>query len=87
MSFAFLGADSEKSAGCDRKIHLFPPQKSSSLTASVMERELAVVRAIQEGKSIKAIAQELNIRESDVRSHLRSVVKKIKDRNRGRVAT
>jgi len=52
-----------------------------------MERELAVVRAIHEGKSNKAIAQELNIRESDVRSHLRSIVRKIKDRNRGRVAT
>lgn len=60
----------------------FPPLRSGSLTASFLDRELAVVRAIQKGKSNKAIAQELNIRESDVRFLLRNIVKKIKDRNR-----
>jgi DNA-binding NarL/FixJ family response regulator len=52
----------------------------------VTARELEVVRAIQEGKSNKVIAFELNMRESTVKVHVRNLMKKLKARNRTDVA-
>ena len=59
-----------------------PRLKSDADAASVLDREVAVFRAVQGGKSNKEIAQELNIGERAVRFHLRNIVKKIKDRSR-----
>jgi DNA-binding NarL/FixJ family response regulator len=56
-----------------------PPQpKSGAITA----RELAVVRAIQQGKPNKVIAYELNMCESTVKVHVRNIMKKLNAKNR-----
>jgi DNA-binding NarL/FixJ family response regulator len=52
----------------------------------VTDRELAVVRAIQQGKSNKVIAYDLNMCESTVKVHVRNIMKKLKARNRTEVA-
>jgi DNA-binding CsgD family transcriptional regulator len=48
--------------------------------------ELAVVRAIQQGKSNKVITYHLNMRESTVKVHVRNIIKKLKAKNRTDVA-
>ena len=59
-----------------------PPPTSDLVTA----RELAVIRAIQRGKSNKVIAYELNMCESTVKVHVRNIMKKLKAKNRTEVA-
>ena len=49
-------------------------------------RELAVIRAIQKGKSNKVIAYELNMCESTVKVHVRHIMKKLSAKNRTDVA-
>jgi DNA-binding NarL/FixJ family response regulator len=58
------------------------PPTSGLVTA----RELAVVRAIQQGKSNKIIAYELNMCESTVKVHVRRIMKKLSAKNRTDVA-
>src|SRR5271166_6268173 len=58
------------------------PPTSGLVTA----RELAVVRAIQRGKSNKVIAYELNMCESTVKVHVRRIMKKLNAKNRTDVA-
>ncbi|MFY9970270.1 MAG: response regulator transcription factor [Roseiarcus sp.] len=58
------------------------PQPSGAVTP----RELAVVRAIQRGKSNKVIAYELGMCESTVKVHVRRVMKKLNAKNRTEVA-
>jgi DNA-binding NarL/FixJ family response regulator len=60
-------------------------QPSPSVGA-VTGRELAVVRAIQQGKSNKVIAYDLNMCESTVKVHVRNIMKKLKAKNRTEVA-
>ncbi|MBV8105982.1 MAG: response regulator transcription factor [Hyphomicrobiales bacterium] len=55
-----------------------PPPKSGAITS----RELAVVRAIQQGKPNKVIAYELNMCESTVKVHVRNIMKKLNAKNR-----
>lgn len=55
-----------------------PQPKSGAITT----RELAVVRAIQQGKSNKVIAYELNMCESTVKVHVRNIMKKLNAKNR-----
>ena len=52
----------------------------------VTNRELAVVCAIQQGKSNKIIAYDLNMSESTVKVHVRNIMKKLKAKNRTDVA-
>ena len=52
----------------------------------VTARELAVVRAIQKGKSNKVIAYDLNMCESTVKVHVRRIMKKLNAKNRTDVA-
>jgi DNA-binding NarL/FixJ family response regulator len=52
----------------------------------ITARELAVVRSIQQGKSNKIIAYELNMCESTVKVHVRNLMKKLKAKNRTDVA-
>jgi DNA-binding NarL/FixJ family response regulator len=61
-----------------------PSQPSTS--GLVTARELAVVRAIQKGKSNKIIAYELNMCESTVKVHVRRIMKKLNAKNRTDVA-
>jgi DNA-binding NarL/FixJ family response regulator len=52
----------------------------------VSGRELAVIRAIQKGKSNKIIAYELSMCESTVKVHVRNIMKKLNAKNRTDVA-
>jgi DNA-binding NarL/FixJ family response regulator len=52
----------------------------------ITSRELAVVRAIQQGKPNKVIAYELNMADSTVKVHVRNIMRKLKARNRTEVA-
>jgi DNA-binding NarL/FixJ family response regulator len=54
------------------------PSEAGALTA----RELAVARAIQQGKSNKVIAYEFGMCESTVKVHVRRIMKKLNARNR-----
>ena len=64
---------------------LSAPQTSPSVSA-LSRRELAVVRAIQQSKSNKIIAYELNMCESTVKVHVRNIMKKLNAKNRTEVA-
>ena len=75
--------------------HLLAPERARvSLQAPttlsrpnvLTSRELAVVRAIQEGKSNKVIAHELNMCLSTVKVHVRNVMRKMNAKNRTDVA-
>jgi DNA-binding NarL/FixJ family response regulator len=55
-------------------------------TGLVTNRELAVIQAIQKGKSNKVIAYDLNMCESTVKVHVRNIMKKLKAKNRTDVA-
>ena len=60
-------------------------QQSPSAEA-VTSRELAVIRAIQQGKPNKVIAYALDMCESTVKVHVRNIMKKLKAKNRTDVA-
>jgi DNA-binding NarL/FixJ family response regulator len=63
-----------------------PPSETLPPSGGVTARELAVVRAIQHGKSNKVIAYELGMCESTVKVHVRRIMKKLKAKNRTEVA-
>jgi DNA-binding NarL/FixJ family response regulator len=63
-------------------VMLSQPPEPDHLTG----RELAVIRAIQKGKSNKVIAYELNMCESTVKVHVRNVMRKLEAKNRTDVA-
>ena len=62
------------------------PSQHLPTSGLVTARELAVIRAIQKGKSNKVIAYELNMCESTVKVHVRNIMKKLKAKNRTEVA-
>jgi len=62
------------------------PAQRPPASGGVTARELSVVRAIQQGKSNKVIAYELNMCESTVKVHVRNIMKKLKAKNRTEVA-
>jgi DNA-binding NarL/FixJ family response regulator len=53
---------------------------------TLTNRELSVVQAIQQGKSNKAIANEMNMCLSTVKVHVRNVMRKLNAKNRTDVA-
>ena len=57
-----------------------------SASGPITGRELAVVRAIHQGKPNKIIAYELNMCESTVKVHVRHIMKKLRAKNRTDVA-
>src|ERR1700729_887956 len=57
-----------------------------SACGAITSRELAVVRAIHQGKPNKIIAYELNMCESTVKVHVRHIMKKLRAKNRTAVA-
>jgi DNA-binding NarL/FixJ family response regulator len=63
-----------------------PPGDALSQPGLVTARELAVIRAIQKGKSNKVIAYELNMCQSTVKAHVRNVMRKLEAKNRTDVA-
>ena len=58
------------------------PSEAVPASGGITARELAVVRAIQQGKSNKVIAYELGMCESTVKVHVRSIMKKLNAKNR-----
>jgi DNA-binding NarL/FixJ family response regulator len=54
--------------------------------STITVRELAVIKAIRQGKPNKVIAYELNMCESTVKVHVRHIMKKLHARNRTEVA-
>jgi DNA-binding NarL/FixJ family response regulator len=62
------------------------PSEALPVSGTVTARELAVVRAIQRGKSNKVIAYELGMCESTVKVHVRRIMKKLNAKNRTDVA-
>lgn len=70
----------------DRTAAGTPAGRTQASAAGITEREHAVVRAIQQGKSNKVIAYELNLCESTVKVHVRRIMKKLKAKNRTEVA-
>ena len=62
------------------------PRESLPASGAVTARELAVVRAIQQGKSNKVIAYDLGMCESTVKVHVRRIMKKLNAKNRTEVA-
>jgi DNA-binding NarL/FixJ family response regulator len=50
------------------------------------ERQLAVLERLRQGRSNKAIAQDLNMRESTVKVHIRNIMRKLRATNRTEVA-
>jgi DNA-binding NarL/FixJ family response regulator len=62
------------------------PSEAVPGAGAITARELAVVRAIQGGKSNKVIAYELGISEGTVKVHIRRVMKKLNAKNRTDVA-
>jgi DNA-binding NarL/FixJ family response regulator len=56
------------------------------LTPIFSPREVAVVEALRQGKANKIIAYDLNMCESTVKVHVRSIMKKLKATNRTEVA-
>lgn len=63
-----------------------PAKLEYPATSALTKRELAVVRAVQQGKSNKIIAYHLNMCESSVKIHMRNIMKKLSAKNRTDVA-
>ena len=59
-----------------------PSSNAPPASGRVTPRELAVVRAIRNGKSNKVIAYELGMCESTVKVHVRRIMKKLNAKNR-----
>jgi DNA-binding NarL/FixJ family response regulator len=66
--------------------HVIPTSARSTQLYFLTSRELSVVRAIQQGKSNKIIANELNMCLSTVKVHVRNVMRKLNAKNRTEVA-
>jgi DNA-binding NarL/FixJ family response regulator len=76
-------------ASCLKHLHQMPPQPAQAAPAEeplLTERQAAVAQAVARGKANKIIAYELNLCESTVKVHIRSIMKKLKARNRTEVA-
>ncbi|MDX8493056.1 response regulator transcription factor [Mesorhizobium sp. VK22B] len=68
--------------------HLMDPGSSDKQPFAEMFtlRQAEVAQALRRGKANKAIAHELNLRESTVKIHVRNIMKKLKATNRTEVA-
>jgi DNA-binding NarL/FixJ family response regulator len=64
------------------RVHGDHGRAGQGILAEFTPRQLAVIEGVRRGKSNKLIAYELNMCESTVKVHLRSIMKKLKARNR-----
>lgn len=62
------------------------PPPPHVMGGGITQRELTVIKAIQQGKPNKTIAYELNLCESTVKVHVRQIMKKLRVKNRTEVA-
>jgi DNA-binding NarL/FixJ family response regulator len=58
----------------------------SKLHTPISPRQLSIIAAVSRGKSNAAIADELNLRESTVKVHIRNIMKKLKVKSRTAIA-
>ena len=56
------------------------PLEHPPVSRAITEREMEIVRRIQQGKPNNAIAHDLNVSENTVKLHLRQLIKKFKAR-------
>lgn len=61
-------------------------ERAPPMAGIFTQRQTEVIRALRRGKANKTIAYELNLRESTVKAHIRSIMKKLKATNRTEVA-
>ncbi|GGH16185.1 helix-turn-helix transcriptional regulator [Alsobacter metallidurans] len=64
----------------------YSPARTEAPELPFTSRQVAVAKALREGKANKIIAYELNMCESTVKVHVRNIMKKLKARNRTEVA-
>ncbi|WP_246849575.1 LuxR C-terminal-related transcriptional regulator [Rubellimicrobium arenae] len=69
-----------------RSAFISSPQPSAEQFGQFTERQLAVCEALRRGKSNKTIAYELNLCESTVKVHIRTIMKKLRASNRTEAA-
>ena len=62
------------------------PQLSAMKLPDLSERQMEVLKALKQGLSNKLIARELNLSESTVKIHMRSLIQKFGAKNRTQVA-
>lgn len=62
------------------------PREAEGPTSMFTPRQQAVAEALRQGKANKAIAHELDICENTVKSHVRTIMRKLKANNRTEVA-
>ncbi|WP_284312255.1 response regulator transcription factor [Labrys miyagiensis] len=62
------------------------PELASRPHTPISPRQLSIIAAVSRGKSNAAIADELNLRESTVKVHIRNIMKKLKVKSRTAIA-
>ena len=62
------------------------PEIIGKLQTPISPRQLSIIAAVSRGKSNAAIADELNLRESTVKVHIRNIMKKLKVKSRTAIA-
>ncbi len=62
------------------------PEILGKLQTPISPRQLSIIAAVSRGKSNAAIADELNLRESTVKVHIRNIMKKLKVKSRTAIA-
>ncbi|WP_448147114.1 response regulator transcription factor [Labrys miyagiensis] len=62
------------------------PELAGRPHAPISPRQLSIIAAVSRGKSNAAIANELNLRESTVKVHIRNIMKKLKVKSRTAIA-
>ncbi|CAD7044364.1 DNA-binding response regulator [Pseudorhizobium endolithicum] len=84
ISLALVGGSfvSADSLGDLRSLLTTAEERQRKRAALFTEREAEVIDALTRGKPNKIIAYELNLRESTVKVHIRSIMKKLNARNR-----
>lgn len=63
-----------------------PAASKSEIVGGLTPRQVAVLQELRQGKANKVIALHLNMRESTVKVHVRSIMRKLRARNRTEVS-
>jgi len=86
--FLRLGAEVEleKTRGMYRELDARPPRKAAAGEGLLSDREMEIARLVEERKSNKAIARELEISPRTVSTHLSNIYQKLGLSSRGELA-
>jgi DNA-binding NarL/FixJ family response regulator len=83
----FVPADALRSATAKEDVSLEGERRGPSHPLDLTPRELSVVDLLREGKPNKLIAAQLDMQESTVKVHVRSILKKLHAANRTHAAS